>query len=108
MAHNATILNAIYIKMYESGVSEKVIERFARISPIAWTLISFTGKHNFKKINGQIDFEEIVAMLEAQLRVYKQNRIGLISIIARVYVECSSSDCAFLRVLQRDPKNKRI
>lgn len=70
VAHNATILNAIYIKMCESGVSEEVIEKFSRISPIAWSLISFTGKHNFKKINGQIDFEEIVAMLEAQLKEY--------------------------------------
>jgi hypothetical protein len=56
--------------MCESGVSEEIIEKFARISPIAWSLISFTGKHNFKKINGQIDFEEIVAMLEAQLKEY--------------------------------------
>ena len=70
VAYNATILNALYKKMLENNVSEEVIERFARISPIAWSHLSFTGKYNFKKNSGQINFEEIVSMLEKQLKEY--------------------------------------
>jgi hypothetical protein len=70
VAYNATILNALYEKMLQSGVPQEMIERFARISPIAWTHIFFTGKYNFRKSDGQIDFEKIISILEKQVKKY--------------------------------------
>ena len=70
VAYNATILNALYEKMLQSGVPQEMIERFARISPIAWAHIFFTGKYNFRKSDGQIDFEKIISILEKQVKKY--------------------------------------
>ncbi len=70
VAYTATLLNSLYEKMLQRGVSQEIIERFARISPIAWSHISFTGKYNFKKSDGQIDFEKIIALLEKQINKY--------------------------------------
>ncbi len=50
VAYNATILNTLYEKMLQSGVSYEVVERFARISPIACSHISFTGKYRLRKV----------------------------------------------------------
>ena len=68
IAYNAIILNAIYEKMLKEGVSPAIIEEFARISPIAWVHIAFTGKYNFKKSNGDIDLEAMVRTLEKHLK----------------------------------------
>ena len=49
VAYNAVILNAVYEKMVAEGVSEKILVEFARISPIAWHHLFFTGRYSFKK-----------------------------------------------------------
>lgn len=68
IAYNAIILNAIYEKMLKDGVSQAIIEEFARISPIAWAYIIFTGKYNFKKSDGHIDVDLMVSALEKHLK----------------------------------------
>lgn len=46
IAFSAIILNAVYEKMLRKGVDQAIINEFARISPIAWAHIVFTGKYN--------------------------------------------------------------
>ncbi|ERH41126.1 hypothetical protein N751_17440, partial [Legionella pneumophila str. Leg01/11] len=70
IAYNAIILNTIYEKMLKEGVSQEIIEEFARISPIAWAHIAFTGKYNFKKSNGEIDVAAMVNAMEKHLKQY--------------------------------------
>ena len=62
------MLNTIYEKMLKEGVSQEIIEGFARISPIAWVHIAFTGKYNFKKSNGEINVAAMVDALEKHLK----------------------------------------
>ncbi len=64
IAYNSIILDAIYEKMREAGVSAEILEEFARISPIAWSHFVFTGRYNFMKSNGEIDIALFVAQLE--------------------------------------------
>ena len=68
IAYNSIILNTIYEKMLREGVSQKIIDIFARISPIAWVHIAFTGKYNFKKNNGEINVDAMVKALEKHLK----------------------------------------
>ncbi len=68
IAYNSIILNSVYEKMVVENVEREIIEQFARISPIAWIHMLFTGKYNFKKNNGEIDVEEISRMFEQQLK----------------------------------------
>jgi len=68
VAYNSIILNAIYEKMVKDNVSPEIIGEFARISPIAWTHLSFTGRYSFKKINRSIDVETMAEMLEVHLK----------------------------------------
>ncbi len=68
IAYNSIILNTIYDKMLKEGVSQEIIEKFARISPIAWVHIAFTGKYNFKKIKGDINVDAMVNALEKHLK----------------------------------------
>ena len=68
IAYNGIILNAIYEKMLNEGVSEEIINEFIRISPIAWAHIAFTGKYSFKKSNGEIDIAAMVQALEKHLK----------------------------------------
>lgn len=68
IAYNSIILNTIYEKMLREGVSQEIIDKFARISPIAWVHIAFTGKYNFKKSNSEIDVEAMVNALERHLK----------------------------------------
>ena len=68
IGYNSIILNNIYEKMLAQGVDPEIIEKFARISPIAWAHIIFTGRYSFKKKNGQIDIAGIVKILEDQLK----------------------------------------
>jgi len=68
IAYNSIILNTVYEKMLKEGVSEKILQEFSRISPIAWAHIAFTGKYNFKKSNGHIDLDAMANALEKHLR----------------------------------------
>jgi hypothetical protein len=68
IAYNSIILNTVYEKMLKEGTSEKIIQQFARISPIAWVHIAFTGKYNFKKSTGLIDLTVMANMLERHVR----------------------------------------
>jgi TnpA family transposase len=68
IAYNAIILNTIYEKMIKEGVSQKIIDEFLRISPIAWAHIIFTGKYNFRKSDGNIDVEAMISALEKHLK----------------------------------------
>ena len=68
IAHNSVILNMIYEQMLAEGVSQEIIEKFAKISPIAWAHIAFTGKYNFKKSNGEIDMHGMVSAIEKHLK----------------------------------------
>lgn len=70
IAYNSIILNAVYEKMVKEGVNQEIIDEFARISPIAWLHIAFTGKYNFRKSNGEIDIAAMVNALEKHLRKY--------------------------------------
>ncbi len=65
IAYNAIILNTVYERMLAEGVSQAIIDEFARISPIAWSHIAFTGKYNFKKSNGDIDVNARLASLKS-------------------------------------------
>ena len=68
VAYNATILNMLYMKLIELGCSEKDIERFLRISPMAWIHIAFTGRYTFNKKNNKIDLNEIIITLKKELK----------------------------------------
>lgn len=68
IAYNSMILNAVYVKMITSGVDQKIIDEFTRISPIAWTHTLFTGRYSFKKSNGNIDVEAMAKILEDHLK----------------------------------------
>lgn len=68
IAYNCIILNSIYEKMVKDNVSQKIIDEFLRISPIAWIHIAFTGQYNFKKSNGNIDVGAMVEALEQHLK----------------------------------------
>ena len=54
--------------MFKEGVSQEIIDRFARISPIAWVHIAFTGKYNFKKRDSEIDMDAMLNALEKHLK----------------------------------------
>lgn len=54
--------------MLAEGVNQKIIDKFARISPIAWTHIAFTGKYNFRKSNAAIDITAMAKALEKHLK----------------------------------------
>ena len=66
--YNSVILNAVYEKMVQNGVSQETIEEFARISPIAWVHILFTGRYNFKKNTGIIDVAAMAREMERHLK----------------------------------------
>jgi hypothetical protein len=64
IAYNAILLNMIYEKLLEQGVSPTVLKEFARIAPIAWSHLIFTGKYNFMKNNGEIDIALVIEILD--------------------------------------------
>lgn len=70
IAYNSIILNTVYERMLAAGTSQAIIDEFARISPIAWSHIAFTGKYNFRKSNGDIDVDAMVNELEKHLKRY--------------------------------------
>lgn len=71
IAYNSIVLNSVYEKMVKNGVAQEIIEEFARISPIAWAHLLFTGRYSFKKNSGNIDVEAMANMLEQSF--WKQN-----------------------------------
>jgi hypothetical protein len=68
IAYNAIILNMVYERMIKNVVSQPIIDEFARISPIAWSHIAFTGKYNFKRNSGEIDMNAMANALEKHLK----------------------------------------
>lgn len=68
VAYNSMILSAVYQKMLATGASQKVIDEFTRISPIAWTHTLFTGRYSFKKSSGKIDVEAMARILEDHVK----------------------------------------
>jgi TnpA family transposase len=70
IAYNSIILNTVYERMLAAGTSQAIIDEFARISPIAWSHIAFTGKYNFRKSNGDIDVDAMVNELEKHLKLH--------------------------------------
>lgn len=68
VAYNSIILNMVYESMLRANVAQEIIDEFARISPIAWIHILFTGKYSFKKGDGQIDVSEMAKILEQHLK----------------------------------------
>jgi TnpA family transposase len=70
IAYNAIILNTVYERILAAGASQKIIDEFARISPIAWSHIAFTGKYNFRKSDGDIDVDAMVNELEKHLKLH--------------------------------------
>ena len=52
IAYSSIILNTVYEKMLKDGVAQDVIDEFARISPVAWIHILFTGRYTFLKNTG--------------------------------------------------------
>lgn len=70
IAYNSIILNTVYEKMLNDKVSQDIIDEFARISPIAWSHILFTGQYNFKKNSGNIDLQEMARLIEKHLKQF--------------------------------------
>ncbi|MDD5581429.1 MAG: Tn3 family transposase [Methylobacter sp.] len=70
IAYNAIILNTVYERMLTAGTSQAIIDEFARISPIAWSHIAFTGKYNFRKSHSDIDVNAMANELEEHLKGY--------------------------------------
>ena len=69
VAYNALILNTVYEKMLAEGVSKKILDEFARISPLAWHHLFFTGRYSFKNTNKMaIDVAAMASMLEQHLK----------------------------------------
>ncbi len=68
IAYNSIILNTVYEKMVKDGAAQNTIDEFARISPIAWIHILFTGRYIFEKINGKIDIKAMAQALEQHFK----------------------------------------
>ncbi|ELZ7234018.1 Tn3 family transposase [Vibrio parahaemolyticus] len=69
VAYNAMILNRVYEKMVTEEVPEEILEKFARISPIAWQHLFFTGRYSFKKANKtSIDVAALAELMEQHLK----------------------------------------
>jgi len=67
IAYNSTILNILYEKLIASGAPQVVIDKFIRISPLAWDHISFTGRYNFKKTDTTVNLEKMISILEEKI-----------------------------------------
>ena len=68
IAYNSIVLNNIYENMIAEGVSQEELDKFARISPIAWAHILFTGKYKFKNKKGQIDVSKLIMILQSAMK----------------------------------------
>ena len=68
IAYNSMILNYVYEKLLAAGAPQEIIDKFTRISPIAWTHTLLTGRYSFMKSNGQIDVEAMAQILEDHVK----------------------------------------
>jgi TnpA family transposase len=68
IAYSSTMLDILYQKMIAEGAAQSIIDEFVRISPIAWSHITFTGRYSFKNGTGKIDLEKMIDSLEEKLR----------------------------------------
>lgn len=68
IGHNSVILDKLYEKLQVEKAPPHVLEKFSRISPIAWDHISFTGRYSFKKASGKINLKLMLDLLEKKLR----------------------------------------
>ena len=67
IAYNAILLDRLYNKLCLKH-GEKVAKRvIAKISPVAWAHLSFTGRYKFKNKQYNLHLEEMLAVLEAKL-----------------------------------------
>ncbi len=67
IAYNAILLNNLYEKLCAKRGEDIAKKIIAKISPVAWSHISFTGKYNFKNRKYDVYFDEVIATLEQQL-----------------------------------------
>ena len=68
VAYNAMILNNLYEKMKANGATTADLEKFLRISPMAWIHITFTGRYHFNDKEVSVDLQKIILILEKQLK----------------------------------------
>jgi hypothetical protein len=68
IAYNSTILDILYKKMIAKNPPQHILNEFARISPISWSHITFTGRYNFKNTDNKIDIDKMINILEEKLR----------------------------------------
>ena len=54
--------------MLKEQASPSMVDKFARISPIAWAHIAFTGKYNFRKSDGNINMDAMANILDKNLK----------------------------------------
>jgi hypothetical protein len=57
-----------YENMVLECVSQDDLDRFARISPLAWAHMLFTGKYKFKNKKGQIDVSKLIMILVSAMK----------------------------------------
>ena len=68
VAYNAIILNDIYLEMLENKADQATIDKFLRISPMAWSHVGLTGKYTFiKKKSEEVTIESSVEILKKEL-----------------------------------------
>ncbi len=67
ISYNSTILNILYEKLLAAKAPKSVIEKFVRISPVAWDNLAFTGRYNFKKSDTTVNLEKMIKILEEKL-----------------------------------------
>lgn len=67
ICYNATILNVLYEKLLAANAPKSIIEKFIRISAIAWDHLVFTGRYNFRKNDSTVNLEAMIKILEEKL-----------------------------------------
>lgn len=67
IAYNAMLLNEIYLRLIKKVGKKRADEILAKISPIAWVHIIFTGRYDFRNDRGGIDIDKLIAILEEKL-----------------------------------------
>ena len=68
IGYNSTLLNILYKKLVEEDAPQGILDKFRKISPVAWTHINFTGRYSFRKSDGKIDLEAMIEALEEKFR----------------------------------------
>ena len=68
IAYNAMVLDRLYQRLCVTVGDKKARMIMAKISPIAWQHLIFTGRYHFKDQEGKIDLGALIAFLEEKLR----------------------------------------